>query len=155
MGDIPKPDPSVLLKNIFNDVNTNSKVKNQSNSFPIPTNKRSLDSKNTQQEYNNNIDNIDNIDNNGNDNENLNKKRRFVNSSDDGSDDNTNVNNSDNNDNNENDDDDCLGDEHIISATVVRRPFTWGIYEKNKIYSLLFGCYYKNYKESFDKQVHW
>eukprot|EP00604_Paraphysomonas_vestita_P003909 CAMPEP_0174819028 /NCGR_PEP_ID=MMETSP1107-20130205/2013_1 /TAXON_ID=36770 /ORGANISM="Paraphysomonas vestita, Strain GFlagA" /LENGTH=631 /DNA_ID=CAMNT_0016031781 /DNA_START=119 /DNA_END=2014 /DNA_ORIENTATION=- len=141
LGDIPKPDPSILLKNIFSDSsattsatatsgatnnNSNSTTKqiNQSNSvFPISSNKRSLDS--NQQQQQSQQDNLsDSMDGS--------KKRRFSNSSD--SEDNNNIQkkinvnniniNGDGDGDDDISDDDCLGDEHIISATVVRRPFT-------------------------------
>ena len=134
MGDIPRPDPSVLLKNIFveststniTDLSNDQKISKNNNASPS-SNKRTL---NLNQEQSVSSGEAEN------------KKRKFTHSEikhqdgtnvDDINDDNNRNNpgfyhhqdvNSNDNDEDDDDDDDCLGDDHIISATIVRRPFT-------------------------------
>jgi hypothetical protein len=110
MGDIPKPDSSVLLKNIFSgdpptkpatpSTSSTSSISGENNnnipvfSSPIfpPSISLTNSSSRTTRDENNSPDA-------------LTKKRKFS-------------------EPNQDDEDDTFGDEHIISATVVRRPFT-------------------------------
>lgn len=121
MGDIPKPDSSVLLKNIFGDYTANPKQTStpKSTNESSTSNKRSLDTSQQQQQQLIQEDelNTSNVEN---------KKRKFddVQSEILNSESNKLSTGSDHDNDINEDEDDCFGDEHIISAAVVRRPFT-------------------------------